>query len=129
VDHIIVTDLAAFEEEWEFSHVVRHRGLLHLSGVTGTGVDGSVPLDPTDQFEQAFRHLRLYLAAAGAELTDVLEMTTYHVHLRMHLAAFTAVKSRHLPAPYPAWSAIGVSELITAGALVEMRVVARDPNA
>lgn len=124
-----MTELAAFEPQWMFSHVVRHRGLLYLSGVTGTGVDGSVLADPTEQFEQAFHHLRLYLAAGGAGLADVVEMTTYHVDLRRHLDAFLAVKSRHLPAPYPAWSAIGVSELITVGALVEIRVIAQDPNA
>jgi hypothetical protein len=37
--------------------------------------------------------------------------------LREHLGTFTAVKDRHIFAPYPAWSAIGVSELITEGAL------------
>jgi enamine deaminase RidA (YjgF/YER057c/UK114 family) len=36
------------------------------------------------------------------------------------------VKDRHIFAPYPAWSAMGVSELITEGALVEIRVIATD---
>jgi len=48
-------------------------------------------------------------------------MTSYHVGLREHLAQFIAVKDRHIAEPYPAWSAIGVSELITDGALVEIR--------
>ena len=90
-------------------------------------MEGRVPAQPTAQFEQAFAHLRTYLEAAGASVGDVLEMTTYHVGLRRHLEEFRAVKDRHIGPPYPAWSAIGVSELITEGALVEIRVIARDP--
>jgi hypothetical protein len=36
----------------------------------------------------------------------VLEITTYHVGLRRHLDAFTAVKDRYLTKAYPAWSAV-----------------------
>jgi enamine deaminase RidA (YjgF/YER057c/UK114 family) len=124
MEHITVPGLEAFEDRWHFSHVVAARGLLLLSGVTGTGVDGVVARDPAEQFDQAFVHLRRYLEAAGASLTDVVEMTTYHVDLREHLEAFTEVKDRWIVPPYPAWSAIGVAELITAGALVEIRAVA-----
>jgi enamine deaminase RidA (YjgF/YER057c/UK114 family) len=127
MDHLTVPELASFEEDWHFSHLVRLDGLLFLSGVTGTGTDGTVPADPAEQFERAFEHLRLYLAAAGAGLGDIAELTSYHVGLRAHLDTFTAVKDRHILRPFPAWSAIGVAELITPGALVELRVVARSP--
>ena len=125
MDHIIAPGLAGFEDAWHFSHVVRHDGLLLLSGVTGTGEDGRVDGDPATQFEQAFVHLRMYLEAAEATVRDILELTSYHVGLREHLTVFVAVKDRHIEPPYPAWSAIGVSELITPGALVELRVLAR----
>ena len=128
MDHIIVPALARFEHDWHFSHAVRLDGVLFLSGVTGTDEDGSVPTDPSEQFERAFLHLRLYLEAAHASLRDIVEMTTYHVSLREHLDAFAAVKDRHIQRPFPAWSAIGVSELITPGALVELRVIARAPD-
>jgi enamine deaminase RidA (YjgF/YER057c/UK114 family) len=75
-----------------------------------------------EQLEQAFAHLDLYLAAAAATMGDIAELTSYHVDPRRHLDAFMAV-DRHIRSPYPAWSAIGVSELITPGALVELRVV------
>jgi enamine deaminase RidA (YjgF/YER057c/UK114 family) len=128
MEHISASGLETFEERWHFSHVVAARGLLLLSGVTGTGVDGVVASDPAEQFERAFVHLRRYLEAAGASLNDVIEITSYHVDLREHLDAFVAAKDRWIAAPYPAWSAIGVSELITEGALVEMRVIAVDPR-
>ena len=128
MEHIRTPGLEAFEERWHLSHVVAARGLLLLSGVTGTGVDGRVSNDPAKQFDQAFVHLRQYLEAAGASLKDVIEMTSYHVDLRQHLDAFVAAKDRHVLAPYPAWSAIGVSQLITGGALVEIRAIAVDPR-
>lgn len=56
-------------------------------------------------------------------------MTTYHVDLRQHLDAFVEVKDRHIVAPYPAWSAIGVAQLTTEGALVEIRAIAADTRA
>lgn len=129
MDHIRTPGFETFEDRWHFSHVVAARGLLLLSGVTGTGVDGTVSPDPATQFETAFAHLRSYLDSAGATLQDVVEMTSYHVDLRRHLDAFVAAKDRHIVAPYPAWSAIGVAELITEGALVELRVIAADPRA
>jgi enamine deaminase RidA (YjgF/YER057c/UK114 family) len=35
------------------------------------------------------------------------------------------VKDRYLSAPYPAWTAIGISELAIPGGLVEIKVIAR----
>jgi enamine deaminase RidA (YjgF/YER057c/UK114 family) len=127
MEHLIDPATAGFEHQWHFSHVVRSRGLLFLSGVTGTGADGRVAEDPREQFEQVFTHLRQCLNAAGAGLADLVEITTYHVDLRTHLQAFITVKDAYLPSPYPAWSAIGVSQLITPGALAELRAVAEDP--
>jgi enamine deaminase RidA (YjgF/YER057c/UK114 family) len=129
MEHIITPGLEAFEDRWHFSHVVAARGLLLLSGVTGTSADGVIDDDPATQFDHAFVHLRQYLEAAGASLKDVVEMTSYHVDLRRHLDAFIAVKDRYITAPYPAWSAIGVSQLVTEGALVEIRAIAADPRA
>ena len=128
MEHVVVAGLEAFEARWHFSHAVRSRGLVFFSGVTGTGVDGVVAADPVEQFEQTFAHLRGYLEAVGATLSDVVEITSYRVDLRRHLAAFSAVKDRHIIHPYPAWSAIRVSHLITEGALVEVRAIARDPH-
>ena len=128
IEHLPVEALASFEDRWHFSHLVSTRGLLYLSGVTGTAEDGSVDPDPRTQFGQAFEQLELYLGAAGATIADVVELTTYHVHLSAHLEVFCEVKDVHVPAPYPAWSAIGCSELITPGALVEIRAIAADPR-
>ena len=55
-------------------------------------------------------------------------MTTYHVDLRKHLDAFIKVKDEFVLAPYPAWSCIGTTELITEGTLVEIRILCQRPE-
>ncbi|UJA19330.1 RidA family protein [Thermoleophilia bacterium SCSIO 60948] len=120
--------LERFEADWHFTHAVEARGLVFCSGVTGTSVNGRVDADPAAQFHQAFEHLRVYLEAAGCSIDGLVEITSYHVGLREHLEAFLAVKDLWIEPPYPAWSAIGVSELITPGALVEIRAVAEPPG-
>jgi enamine deaminase RidA (YjgF/YER057c/UK114 family) len=84
--------------------------------------------DPEEQFEKAFCPVRRHLEAAGASLGDVIELMSYHVDLRRHLDCFVIVKDREILAPYPAWTAIGVSQLITEGTLVELRAIARAPH-
>ena len=116
---------AHYESAWHFSPVLDTGDFLFFSGVTGTRPDGSLAAEPEAQFRDAFDFLQAHLAAAGLDFGDVVELTSYHVELRRHLAAFLRVKDRYVAAPYPAWSAIGVSELITEGALVELRIIAR----
>lgn len=48
-------------------------------------------------------------------------MTTYHVGLSKHLTAFIKVKDEFIGSPYPAWTAIGGSELITDGTQAGLR--------
>ena len=64
----------------------------------------------------------------GAELSDIVEITSYHVGISAHMEAFMRVWARYLKEPYPAWTAIGVAELIVPGGLVELRAVAVDPR-
>jgi enamine deaminase RidA (YjgF/YER057c/UK114 family) len=116
---------AHYPNDWHFSPVVLSGDFAFFSGQTGTHPDGSVSSDPEQQFRDVFSHLAANLSAAELGFEDIVEMTTYHVDLRTHLAAFIKVKDEHIHAPYPAWTAIGVSELITPGTLIEIRIIAR----
>jgi enamine deaminase RidA (YjgF/YER057c/UK114 family) len=91
----------------------------------GVRPDLTVPEDPEEQFTLAFENLRDLLAEAGCTFADVVEMTSYHVGLTAHAETFVAVKDRFLEAPYPAWTAVGISELVFPGGLVEIRITAR----
>jgi enamine deaminase RidA (YjgF/YER057c/UK114 family) len=112
-------------ETYHFAPAVIDGDHLRCSGMIGFRPDLSVPEDPTAQFTLAFENLRGLLAEAGLTFANVTEMTTYHVGLRAHMQAFTAVKDKFISAPHPAWTAVGISELASPGALVEIQVTAR----
>ena len=114
-----------FPEKWHLSPALDTGEFVFFSGVTGCRPDRTVAADPEQQFREAFRFLGDTLNAAGLAFDDIVEMTTYHVDLRKHLDAFIRAKDEHIRAPYPAWSAIGTSELITEGTLAEIRVICR----
>jgi enamine deaminase RidA (YjgF/YER057c/UK114 family) len=112
-------------ERWHYAPAVRDGDRLWCSGVTGVGSDGQVSADPRTQFTLAFELVATLLATGGAGFADVVDLTTFHVGLQAHWKTFMQVKDQFVHAPYPAWTAIGVSELAVPGALVEIRAVAR----
>jgi enamine deaminase RidA (YjgF/YER057c/UK114 family) len=98
---------------------------LRCSGMIGIRPDMTVPEEPRAQFTLAFENLRGLLAEVGLTFADVTDITSYHVGLRQHVQAFSEVKDEFVTAPYPAWTAVGVTELAMPGALVEIQIVAR----
>jgi enamine deaminase RidA (YjgF/YER057c/UK114 family) len=112
-------------DAYHFAPAVIDGDHLRCSGMIGLRPDLTVPEDPSDQFTLAFENLRGLLAEAGLTFADVVELTTYHVGLHAHVETFGAVKDRFMSEPYPAWTAVGVSELAVPGALVEIQVTAR----
>jgi len=124
-DVVIPQGMENYYEQYHFAPAVKDGDRLYCSGVIGVGADGKVPADPETQFTQAFEMLKSVLTTAGASLTDVVEMTTFHAGLRTHLPTFMKVKDRYLQEPYPAWTAIGITELAFPGGLVEIKVIAR----
>ena len=116
---------AHFPGDWHLSPVLDTGDFVFFSGITGTRPDLSVNADPEAQFRDTFRFLRANLEAAGLTIDHIVDMTTYHVGLRQHLNAFMKVKDEFVREPYPAWTAIGVTELITEGTLVEIRMIAK----
>lgn len=112
-------------DNFHFAPAVRTKGgLVICSGVIGGGEDGKVPEDAKEEFRNAWRGVAKVLAEAGLGLEHVQEYTTFHVDLQAHLADFMAVRDEVLEAPWPAWTAIGVTALAIQGARCEIRVVA-----
>ncbi len=108
-----------------FSPAVIDGDHRRCSGMIGMRPDMSVPEDPRVQFTQAFSNLRGLLAEAGLTFADVVDITSYPVGLQQHVQVFGGVKDEFVAAPYPAWTAVGVTELAIPGALVEVQIVAR----
>ena len=125
---VIPKGMEPFYEQWHFAPAIRDGDRLWCSGMIGIGADGKCASDPTAQFTRAFELVQGVLETSGVGFGDVVDMTTFHVGLQQHIGAFTKVKDQFLRAPYPAWTAIGITELAVPGGLVEIKVVARLPR-
>ena len=122
---IVTPEFAHFPNDWHLSPGIDDGDYVFFSGITGTRPDLTVSTDPETQFRETFKFLKNNLVQAGLDFDDIVEMTTYHVGLREHLDKFVKVKDEFILPPFPAWTAIGVSELITKGTLIEIRVIAK----
>lgn len=120
---------ASFPRDRHLSPDIDTGEWVFFSGDTGTRPNGGVADDPETQFRDAFGFVTAYLREAELDWEDVVEMTTYHVELRRHLDAFVRVKDEFVHEPYPAWFAVGVSEPITPGMLLEFRCSGGSPPA
>ena len=123
---VIPDSMRSFYDGYHFAPAVIDGDHVRCSGVIGMNLaDGTCPSDPAQQFDQAFRNLNEVLDAAGVSFADITEITTFHVGLQAHLETFLGVKDNYIKEPYPAWTAIGISELAIPGGIVEIRVTAR----
>ena len=64
------------------------------------------------------------LAAAGASLKNVVMLRVYFVHLARDLPAYRKVRKEYLSKPYPASTALGVTELAHPDLKIEIEAVA-----
>ena len=114
----------ALYNSFHFAPAVRSGNLLICSGQLGTDAEGKVPESPEDEFRLAWQAVGKVLAEAGLDFSNVVEYTTYHVGLQQHTRTFMQVRDEFVSEPWPAWTAIGITELAVPGARVEIRVMA-----
>lgn len=99
---------------------------IYLSGVVAAPRPGEN--GPGPAYERAFARLGETLRRAGAGWDDVVDLTTFHTDLPGQINAFVEVKNRFIKAPFPAWTAIGISTLYEPTAVTEIKIVARRPK-
>ncbi|MGA8295749.1 MAG: Rid family hydrolase [Acidimicrobiales bacterium] len=125
---IVPTVWADFFEQTHIPAAVRIGEMLRISGHTGETSDGVFATEPELQIRQTFQNIAITLAEAGANWSNVVEMTSYHVGLLNQAEALLAVAAEFLEDPYPAWTAVGVTELILPDAFVEISCVVVLPS-
>jgi enamine deaminase RidA (YjgF/YER057c/UK114 family) len=64
------------------------------------------------------------MKAAGASFQHVAMLRAYFVHLNRDLPAYRKVRLDYLTKPYPASTAVGVTELAVPGLEIEIEAVA-----
>jgi 2-aminomuconate deaminase len=88
--------------------------------------DGSWRLDIRAQTRAVLTNIRDILAEAGAQLTDVVELSTYLVRMA-DFAGYNAVYGEFFDVSGPARTTVAVAELPHPQLLIEIKVVAYRP--
>lgn len=105
-----------------YSQAIRAGGTIYLSGQIGLDPATMKLVDGIEaQIHQVFRNLEAVAAAAGASLDDAAKLTVFLTDLAS-FARLNEIMAQYLKPPYPARSAVGVSQL-PRGALVEIEAV------
>jgi enamine deaminase RidA (YjgF/YER057c/UK114 family) len=111
----------------KYSAAVRSGDLLFVSGQVGSRIDGAPEPEFGAQVRLAFENLKATLKAGGCELSDIIDVTTFHTDPEKQFDTVLAIKNDIFPAaPYPNWTAVGVNWL--AGFDFEIKVIARIPD-
>lgn len=124
---IFPADRHALYDIHQYSAAIRSGDLLFVSGQVGSREDGSPEPVFKDQVRRAFANLRAVLAAAGCDLRDVVDVTTFHTDPEAQIETVLAVRAEEIgDPPHPNWTAVGVTWL--AGFDFEIKAIARIPQ-
>ena len=111
-------------DHYHFAPAIKVGQTVYVSGQGGGRADGTMPESLEEQLDNAFAKVKQVLEAAGATMADIVELLSYHVDIQKDAHLVFAVKDRHIPSDFPAWTAVGVAGLAGAGMLVEIKAVA-----
>jgi enamine deaminase RidA (YjgF/YER057c/UK114 family) len=125
IDTVITNSGQYMYDNFHFSEAVRSNGFLLCSGVIGLGAKGEVPEDIKEEFRNAWKGIGRILAECDLGYDDIVEYTSYHVGLHATTGDFMSVRDKFLSEPWPAWTALGITELAVPGAHAEIRVIAK----
>ena len=76
------------------------------------------------QFRQTFERIKLILEQAGGTMANLAILRAYFVHFSRDLPVYRKVRKEFLVKPYPASTAVGVTELAPEGNQIEIEAVA-----
>ncbi len=116
----------AQQEQYGYAEAVIAGDTVYLSGVIVGPAPGDKGLQPA--YDRAFRHIESILKRAGASWADVVDITSFHTDLKAQIFEMAAVKDRYVKAPFPAWTAIGITSLFEPTGITEIKVVAKLPK-
>ncbi|WP_027777061.1 RidA family protein [Paraburkholderia caledonica] len=126
---VVPAGMEAVYERIRYAPAVKVGNTIYVSGQVGRDAKMQLVEGREAQTVQAFENLKKVLEAAGASLSDVVDLTTFHTDMR-DLPSFIEIRDRYLTThPMPAWTAIGAHMLGgTAGYIVEIKAVAVLPD-
>lgn len=125
---IVPAGMEAVYEKIHYAPAVRVGRTVYVSGQIGRDAQMRIVEGSEAQIVQAFENLQKVLQAAGAQMSDIVDLTSYHTDMR-ELSLFMQVKDRYLTRDFPAWTAIGAASLGgVPGLIVEIKATAVLPE-
>ncbi|MEU4410046.1 RidA family protein [Streptosporangium sp. NPDC023963] len=121
-----------------FPHVKRAGDFLYVSGtssrrsdntIVGAEADefGTVTLDIAEQTRAVIENIGDILKAAGADLSDLVQITTYLVNIN-DFGGYNAVYAEYFDETGPARTTVAVHQLPHPHLLIEIQAVAHRPE-
>ena len=111
-------------DEYHYAPAIRVGDMVIVSGI---------PAARGDTYEakvrNMFERLKKTLAAAGAGMSDVVELQSFHATVgteafQKEFAELEKIHHEYFPDAYPAWTAVGTTALLAPGAVLELRALA-----
>ena len=97
---------------------------VFLSGMTGSGLDGTIPEALEDQFRRSVEKIGAVLRRPWPGFDQIVELTRFRVGLRDPFERFSPIPSHHVQDPCPAWTPAEVAGLRREGVVVDIKPVA-----
>lgn len=116
-------ELLALQEQNGFADAIITDDDVILSGVITELKEGDT--DTEAAYTRTFEAIGQTLERAGARWDDVIEISSFHTNVNSQLPAFVAAKKHFVKLPHPAWTAIGITELVGGSGITETRVRAK----
>ena len=109
-------------EPFGFTNCVRFKDVLYLSGISAMDPQGQVVGDDIEtQTHHTYQNIERVLRAAGSDLGQILQMTSFVVDLENNGARYVAARKKILIQPTYTSATIGVSALMVRGLLLEVQ--------
>ncbi len=115
-------DIRAAQEKFGYADAVVAGDTVYLSGVVSFLAEGETELAPA--FARTFDRLGRTLERLGLGWRNIVAIDTFHLDLGGQSVTFKEVKNRYIKAPFPAWTAVGVTALARPTALAEIKLTA-----
>jgi enamine deaminase RidA (YjgF/YER057c/UK114 family) len=114
------------QEQLGYNDAIVAGDTIYLSGIVVGLRQGETDMEAA--YERVYRRIGSILKRAGAGWDDVVDITSFHTDVEGQIEKMAAVHKRHVKAPYPAWTAVGVARIL-GGGITEIKIVARRPMA
>lgn len=108
-------------DNYHYSQGVQVGDMIYVTGQGGWDETFTIPDDVHEQIRGAFRNVATVLAEAGADWSNVIDITSYHVEGgEAVLGTMVEQLRQYCPDHQPLWTVVGVASLALPAMKVEI---------